>query len=401
MPTTTCPPSPGTPSPPLTTSAPAPAPARKCNVLLGNLREGENEQEDELNEKILEVFSTQLKIKLQPMQTVRVCKKSSDKDCLVFIKMKSFKDKLDVLRAAKLLKTSGMFIMKDLSKSDREHRKVLVKAMKKSRSEGKRGFIRFSDDKLVINGAVVDCTSVTLSKINLLHHIRIHASPMDLIMVQNAPSHRNIFPSTSSHTMHALQSKGVKVVATEIASKNFPLADRIAHFCSNWEAITQDSWVLQTILGFRIEFLQTPYQSHRPPQILFTLEEERCMQEEIQGMLNKHAISWIGSTQEGFSSQMFLVPKRDGRQRPVINLKQLNQSVKTEHFKMEGIHVLRDLLKAGDWMAKIDLKDAYFMVPMAKEDRTYLCFQWKGRAYQFNCLPFSLSSVPWVFTKTT
>ena len=63
-------------------------------MLLGNLREGENEQENELNEKILEVFSTQLKIKLQPMQTARVGKKSSDKDCLVFIKMKSFKDKL-------------------------------------------------------------------------------------------------------------------------------------------------------------------------------------------------------------------------------------------------------------------------------------------------------------------
>ena len=68
---------------------------------------------------------------------------------------------------------------------------------------------------------------------------------------------------------------------------------------------------------------------------------------------------------------------------------------------MEGIHVLRDLLKAGDWMAKTDLQDAYFMVPMAEEDRNYLRFQWKGRAYQFNCLPFSLSSAPWVFTKTT
>ena len=137
---------------------------RKCNVLLGNLREGENEHEDELNEKILEVFSTQLKIKLQPMQTVRVGKKLSGKDRLVLIKMKSFKDKLDVLRAAKSLKSTGMFIMEDLSKSDHEHRKVLVKAMKKARSEGKRAFIRFSDGKLVINGAVVDCTSVTLSQ---------------------------------------------------------------------------------------------------------------------------------------------------------------------------------------------------------------------------------------------
>ena len=39
----------------------------------------------------------------------------------------------------------------------------------------------------------------------------------------------------------------------------------------------------------------------------------------------------------------------------------LNLSVKTEHFKMEGIHMLKDLLKVGDWMAKINLKDAYFM----------------------------------------
>ena len=68
---------------------------------------------------------------------------------------------------------------------------------------------------------------------------------------------------------------------------------------------------------------------------------------------------------------------------------------------MEGIHTLRDLLKAGDWMAKIDLKDAYFMIPMAQGDREFLRFQWKDKTYQFNCLPFRLSSAPWVFTMTT
>ena len=49
----------------------------------------------------------------------------------------------------------------------------------------------------------------------------------------------------------------------------------------------------------------------------------------------------------GFLSTIFLVPKKDGGQRPVINLKSLNKFVHTEHFKMEGIHILRDLLKAG------------------------------------------------------
>ena len=36
---------------------------------------------------------------------------------------------------------------------------------------------------------------------------------------------------------------------------------------------------------------------------------------------------------------------------------------------------------------------------MNKEDRKYLRFTFQGETYQFNCLPFSLSPAPWVFTK--
>ena len=124
------------------------------------------------------------------------------------------------------------------------------------------------------------------------------------------------------------------------------------------------------------------------------------MQAEIQSMLQKQAISLVEESSKSFYSQMFLVPKKDSRQRPVINLKKLNQSVKTEHFKMEGIHMLKDLPRAGDWMAKIDLKDAYVMIPIAQEDRDFLNFQWKNQTYQFNCLPLGFSSALWVFTKT-
>ncbi|MCG8624878.1 MAG: hypothetical protein MJE68_23125, partial [Proteobacteria bacterium] len=38
----------------------------------------------------------------------------------------------------------------------------------------------------------------------------------------------------------------------------------------------------------------------------------------------------------GFVSNVFPVPKKDGGQRPAINLKKLNEYVHTEHFKMEG-----------------------------------------------------------------
>ena len=46
-----------------------------------------------------------------------------------------------------------------------------------------------------------------------------------------------------------------------------------------------------------------------------------------------------------FVSHLFLVPKKDGEQRPVINLKVLNTFIPYKHFKMEGLHILKEILK--------------------------------------------------------
>lgn len=46
-------------------------------------------------------------------------------------------------------------------------------------------------------------------------------------------------------------------------------------------------------------------------------------------------------------------------------------NLKKLHFKMESIMSLRDLLQPGDYMGKVDLKDAYLT----------------GRKFQFKSLP--------------
>ena len=154
--------------------------------------------------------------------------------------------------------------------------------------------------------------------------------------------------------------------------------------------------------GYQIDFHSTPYQTKKPHPSHFSAQESSLITEEIRDLLIKGAVSQLSEHQipDGFFSNLFLVPKKDGGQRPVINLKALNGFVRPEHFKMEGIPTLKDIVKPGDWMAKVDLKDAYFTIPIHSNQRKYLRFVVAQETYEFNCLPFGLSSAPWVFTKT-
>ena len=163
--------------------------------------------------------------------------------------------------------------------------------------------------------------------------------------------------------------------------------------------ITQDPWVLQTVQGFQLPLVGQPTQATAPPQLQLSLEQQDLVSTEVQAMIEKRAISVVQPDQRGFVSQIFLVPKKDGGHRPVVNLKALNKFIVEEHFKMEGFHMVKDLVKPGDWLAKLDLKDAYFLVPVDPNHQKFLQFQWQGNLYQFHCLPFGLSCAPCTFTK--
>ena len=50
-------------------------------------------------------------------------------------------------------------------------------------------------------------------------------------------------------------------------------------------------------------------------------------------------------------------------------------------------------------MAKLDLKDAYFCVPLHKQSQKFVRFQWDGKLYGFLCLYFGLGPAARIFTK--
>ena len=125
-------------------------------------------------------------------------------------------------------------------------------------------------------------------------------------------------------------------LAQTAACQNLPLAGGVSHFIKNWEIISQDAWVLNCVKGYTINLLSKP-----PKELNFSKEETLNLSKEVQNMVDKNAISRVYKEQEGFQSQLFVVRKKDGGQRPIINLKKLNSFVQTEHFKMKGIQYVQ------------------------------------------------------------
>ena len=153
------------------------------------------------------------------------------------------------------------------------------------------------------------------------------------------------------------------------------------------------------VVGYKLELTAPPVQHKVKAPLRFSLTESKKIEAEISELLQKGALTNVTPDSDQFVSNLFLVPKRDRGSRPVINLKDLNEYLQYNHFKMEGIHLLRDLMRPNDWLGKIDLKDAYFVVPIWENHKKYLRFLWKDSLLEFACLPFGLAVAPRVFTK--
>ena len=102
---------------------------------------------------------------------------------------------------------------------------------------------------------------------------------------------------------------------------------RVARFVESWSIITKDPWIQQTVSrGFRLDFVSEPVQYFIPRNTPMTDTQSDLCDGEVRSLLDKGAVVRVHG--EEFLSGIFLIPKKSGGFRPIINLKGLNSFIK-------------------------------------------------------------------------
>lgn len=183
---------------------------------------------------------------------------------------------------------------------------------------------------------------------------------------------------------------------------NQALAGQLRLHEANWRQITSDFYILDAINGYKLEFKPEcfpPRQNKPIYPYARSADEREAIQKELDKLWAKDVIEKTVHEEVEFISNIFTRPKKSGGIRIILNLSELNEYMQYQHFKMDNFQTAAQLITPNCYMASIDLRDAYYSVPIHESSRRFLKFKWNGELWQFKVLPNGLSTAPRLFTK--
>ena len=188
-----------------------------------------------------------------------------------------------------------------------------------------------------------------------------------------------------------------------------PLGGRLQHFEKAWSSL-RDPYAHRIVKeGYDIPMEAHAALNRRPASVRKNSEGsiyrgplERDLELELKEMLSQNIIERIKGPQKGVIRLMPL-RKKDGGIRVIVDPAEINQVLPDTDtsMKMEGPESVKDLLMESDLLIRIDLKSAFYNIPISEELAQRLCFRTPEGWRRLRALPQGLRTSPKLFTRLT
>jgi hypothetical protein len=132
-----------------------------------------------------------------------------------------------------------------------------------------------------------------------------------------------------------------------------------------WETATSDPEPIQAVKGYGSTIEGEPLQYHPPAPASGRVANSTELFEALRATVqNKHEF------------------------RMILDLKECNHDqVEQVKVKMETLKTVTKLITPGCWFYSLDLKDAYYSMPVHEDMRKYLRFMFEGVLDQYTVMP--------------
>lgn len=119
---------------------------------------------------------------------------------------------------------------------------------------------------------------------------------------------------------------------------------------------------------------------------------QRQIDKELDEML---ANDIVEPSKSAWSSPVLLVKKKDGNYRFCVDYRKLNAVTERDSYPLPYVSSTLDKLRNAHYLSSMDIKSAYWQVPVAESSRQYTAFTVPGRGlFQFKRMPFGLHNSP-------
>ena len=142
-------------------------------------------------------------------------------------------------------------------------------------------------------------------------------------------------------------------------------AGRLKSFSDDWKKITNDQNdqnILDIVQHCHIEFIEREHPVRSQCYMNnFSYKEDWIIDQEIENLLEMKVIKEVEHHPNEFISPIFLVPKKNGEYRLILNLKELNTNIVYHHFKMETFESALKLVKPNCFFASVDIRHIWYL----------------------------------------
>src|ERR1043165_2915953 len=129
-------------------------------------------------------------------------------------------------------------------------------------------------------------------------------------------------------------------------------------------------------------------------------KKNEWIEAQIEEILNNGVIE---KSKSPYTANVVVVGKKDGdgegMDRLCVNFGSLNKKIIPDRYPLPIIRKLIRLFLGCEYYTAIDLKAAYWQVPVRPQDREKTAFRTSSGHYQFRVMPFGLNNAPATFQR--